>query len=81
MYERTQKNIFQKYKDLKDKVSVLIFIFDMILDLIEKIDKLLHWEDKNASFTFLIVLFFGFMAVTFMPLRYFAVLGGKSHIQ
>lgn len=44
-YERRQIGIIQKYRELKDKLSVVVFFFDVITDLIEKLNKLLGWQN------------------------------------
>ncbi len=77
-YERKQKNIFERLREYKDKLTIIFFIFDSIFDFVEKLDKLLHWEDKKASSLFLILLIISLFAVSFFPLRYFIILGGKN---
>ena len=76
-YKRKQKNIFEKYREVKDKLSILVFVFDVIFDFIEKLVSLLFWQNQKASYMFLVGLLLGWIGVTFFPIRYFVVLGGK----
>ena len=39
----------EKYREFKDKLSVLIFFFDILTDFIEKFNTLLTWQDQKAS--------------------------------
>ena len=42
---------------------------DFVFDLVEKIRKLIYWEDHKSSTTLLVVLLLAFFVVTFIPLR------------
>ena len=42
-YERRHVGILEKYRELKDKLSIVVFLFDAITDFIEKVNKLLIW--------------------------------------
>eukprot|EP00347_Sterkiella_histriomuscorum_P002460 403368062 len=73
-YERRQFGILEKYRDLKDKLSVLVFFFDATTDFVEKFNKLLIWQDQKSSKLFLIILIIIFLVISFLPLRYFIIL-------
>lgn len=46
----------------------------MVFDLVEKIRKLIHWEDQKSSTIALVGLLIAFFVVTFIPLRFIIIL-------
>ena len=47
---------------------------DLVLDLVEKLRKLIYWEDQKSSTITLVVLLLAFFVVTFIPLRFIIIL-------
>ena len=56
------------------KISNALFAGDNIIDLVEKLRKLLYWEDQWASTVALVVILLAFFVVTFIPLRMVIIL-------
>jgi len=54
-----------------------MYFLDIASSFVEKTHKLLNWQDKQTSATFLIMLLVIFFVVAFLPLRFFVVLGCK----
>lgn len=54
-----------------------MFILDGFSDFVEKAEKLLLWQDQETSGVFLFGLILAFFVVTFLPLRYFVIIGCK----
>jgi hypothetical protein len=52
-----------------------MFLFDIVSSFIEKSGKLLTWHDPKTSRRFLLILLVIFIVVTFLPLRFFVILG------
>lgn len=50
-------------------VSNLLLTVDLVFDLVEKLRKLIYWEDQKSSTITLVVLLLAFFVVTFIPLR------------
>ena len=46
----------------------------MAFDLVEKLRKLIYWEDQKSSTITLVVLLLAFFVVTFIPLRFIIIL-------
>ena len=65
--ERT--GVFDKWSETKNILSGVIFAADFGFDLIEKLEKLLTWQDQDASTVVLVVILLAFFVVTFIPLR------------
>mmetsp|Transcript_37548 Transcript_37548/g.49384 ORF Transcript_37548/g.49384 Transcript_37548/m.49384 type:complete len:125 (-) Transcript_37548:391-765(-) len=55
-------------------ISDLLITIDWLFDLIEKIAKLIYWEDQTASTITLVILLLAFFVVTFIPLRCIIIL-------
>ena len=62
-------NLFDKIAETKSILSSAIFGMDTAFDLIEKLEKLLTWQDQDASTVVLVVILIAFFVVTFIPLR------------
>lgn len=71
------KGILEKYNYIIFKVSKLFNMFDTICDFIEKMNKLLTWQDYKTSLVFLLILIGIFVVVTFLPIRFLLVLVSK----
>ena len=54
--------------------SNLLQTIDFVFDLVEKIRKLIFWEDQTASTIVLVFLLIAFFVVTFIPLRFVIIL-------
>jgi hypothetical protein len=72
----------------KDRILSVMFILDNFSDFVEKTEKLLCWQDRKTSSVFLLVLIVAFFVVSFLPLRYFVIVGlllkfnrGKTYYQ
>ena len=65
--ERT--GVLDRWSETKQILSSVIFAADYAFDLIEKLEKLLKWEDQEASTVVLVVILLAFFVVTFIPLR------------
>ncbi len=66
----------------------MLFFLDIFSNFIEKAEKLLTWQDKPTTKTFFIFLICAFFVVTFLPIRYFVIIGlitkfsrGQSYYQ
>ena len=62
-------SIFDKFSELRTIISEAVFHMDNTFDLIEKLEKLLTWQDQEASTIVLVVILLAFFVVTFIPLR------------
>ena len=62
------------WKNSKGLISDMLQTVDLAFDLIEKVRKLIYWEDQKASTIVLVVLLIAFFVVTFIPLRFIIVL-------
>lgn len=76
-FQRQKKGLLQEYAFFKDKVLWVMYFLDIASSFVEKTHKLLNWQDKQTSATFLIMLFVIFFVVAFLPLRFFVVLACK----
>ena len=65
--ERT--GVLDRWSETKQTLAGVIFGADYAFDLIEKLEKLLTWEDQEASTVVLVVILLAFFVVTFIPLR------------
>ena len=74
-FQFRNKGIFEKFKNFKFSLSILTFYFETLNDSVEKIVTLFKWKDEMTSFVFLIIFIVIFLVVTFLPIRYFAILG------
>ena len=43
--EKSSESVFKMYQSFKQSITNILFTVDGIFDLIEKIKKLLNWED------------------------------------
>jgi hypothetical protein len=87
-FQRQKKGLFKEYYFFKDKILWVMFFLDIVSNFLEKTNKLLHWHDAKTSRRFLILLLFIFTVVSFLPIRFFIVLGlirkfnrGKTYYQ
>ena len=71
------KGVVEKYHYIIYKVSKLFSMFDSICDIIEKMNKLLTWQDYKTSLMFLMILITILVVVTFLPIRFLLVLLSK----
>lgn len=60
-----------------DKFLFLLHFLDQFSNFIEKTEKLFKWQNKETSKLFFVFLILAFFVVTFLPLRYFIIIGGK----
>ena len=68
------KGFINNFKNSRVLISNLLFSVDMALDLVEKLRKLIYWEDQKSSTIVLVVLLLAFFVVTFIPLRWIIVI-------
>jgi hypothetical protein len=74
-YTRKKLGMFNKMNLLVDKILGLMYVLDIFSNFIEKSEKLMHWQDYDTSYAFFVVLLIAFFVVTFLPLRYFVLIG------
>ena len=72
MVEKT--GILNVIRNQRALVADLLLSIDWLFDLIEKLSKLIYWEDQQASTITLVVLLLAFFVVTFIPLRFIIIL-------
>lgn len=73
--EIENSGLLQKLKSSKEGLAATIYTVDKIFDTIEKIHKLIIWEDHDASETALLFLLIVFLILTFIPLRLIICIG------
>jgi hypothetical protein len=74
-YTRKKLGMFNKMNLLLDKILGLMYVLDIFSNFIEKSEKLMHWQDYDTSYAFFVVLLIAFFVVTYLPLRYFVLIG------
>ena len=57
--------ILNSLKNYKTMASNLLIVVDQVLDLVEKLRKLIYWEDQKASTITLVVLLLAFFVVMY----------------
>jgi len=57
-----------------DGVSFLIFIYEFIVNLFEKVKNLLIWKNPKATWSMFLFLILVLVLVTFLPLRYLIII-------
>ena len=70
----TKEGLFSAIDEIKVIASGVLFTVDETFDLIEKLEKLLTWQDQGASTIVLAVILIAFFVVTFIPLRMIIIL-------
>ena len=69
------KGFYKQYKDAMKGTAVTLNIVERYMDYLEKYKNLIMWVDKRQTQIISVVLVVAFVIVTFLPLRFFIMIG------
>ena len=77
MFTRKKRGIFSALQFFIERFLFLLYYLDIFSNFIEKTEKLIKWNDKETTKAFFIFLILAFFVVTFLPIRFFVIIGSK----
>ena len=88
LFTRKKRGLISSLQFFIERFLFLLYFLDIFSNFIEKTEKLIKWQDKKTTKTFFVFLICAFFVVTFLPIRYFVILGllkkfarGKTYYQ